>query len=859
MRACPRGPARVARLLGLSLLLVVGARAVDAHAGDARSGEPPRDFALVVGCDKYEFRPMRNSLKGCVNDANLIRERFESVLGLAPERTRVLAGWPDDANLRPSRRRILGVLDELTAAANAGDRILIFLAGHGSQQPDANGDEDDGLDEVFLPADVRGTRRRAGIEVIQNSISDDELYDKIRAMLDRGIRVCLFSDSCHSATLARGDDRRTRGIEPEEFGFDMVGSRGAADREVGDHLTHANFVGMYAVHADEKAQELPIAISDDEKRIHGIFSWSLAQALSRTSGEATFEDVYRLVIASYREQGFHQITPFIQGARDMAVMPGEERSSSLFARMEDGRIHVDAGILNGLYHGSTLRVASLDRSKSLGEIRVVQAAMLSSICEPIGDAIPTLEGAARLPVDILSTPAGSGRLRVHVVSEGEPGWMPELRSLDPGGGRITLVDDAGSAEWTAEPVADDPLVWRLVSQEGRRFAVREGLMPETLLGLHRVSLLLRLPSRAAMPEGIEVSILADGAKLEQGDTLRPGSDVSVSAFNATADPRDVWVFWVDADYGVAQVFPDPFETGSTPFLAAASKSTERAREIVPSRIEPILATDGTHGREHFLILAVDPDTSGLEFLETERLKPDTRGEVKGAAAKLFQELAFGPREGDDYVQALGAGTHVAVLSIDMSWSPITAPAALDGTAIRMPSGGRSPASTPADVPDAYAMGPDAVFVADGDVCIVADRPKNPSVLLIDLDAPFLGPDEIAAAVHDRTFGAEIALVFEPDSGRRVAYYDTDADGGPKSHAPRFDLIRVDDDGDGIADTEHLFEQDGDASGGRWRRRVSPLTPWLQAAAIDWLLFAPTDAFGAEEAALSALRKLLDGS
>ena len=47
----------------------------------------------------------------------------------------------------------------MAARATAGDPVYIHLSGHGTRQGDPEGDETDGLDEVFLPADT-GRRQR---------------------------------------------------------------------------------------------------------------------------------------------------------------------------------------------------------------------------------------------------------------------------------------------------------------------------------------------------------------------------------------------------------------------------------------------------------------------------------------------------------------------------------------------------------------------------------------------------------------------------------------------------------------------------------------------------------------------------
>jgi len=75
-----------------------------------------------------------------------------------------------------------------------GDIFLISYAGHGSQVPDRNGDEaengniDDGMDETWC--------------LFDRMLVDDELY-ALWAAFAPGVRIAIFSDSCHSGTMAR--------------------------------------------------------------------------------------------------------------------------------------------------------------------------------------------------------------------------------------------------------------------------------------------------------------------------------------------------------------------------------------------------------------------------------------------------------------------------------------------------------------------------------------------------------------------------------------------------------------------------------------------------------------------------------
>ena len=83
----------------------------------------------------------------------------------------------------PTRRNIMTALDTLTKSSQRGDFAIVYLSGHGSFQPDQpdgpDRDEEDGLDEVFLPYDVEISSPDGRATNITNGIIDDE-FGKVR-------------------------------------------------------------------------------------------------------------------------------------------------------------------------------------------------------------------------------------------------------------------------------------------------------------------------------------------------------------------------------------------------------------------------------------------------------------------------------------------------------------------------------------------------------------------------------------------------------------------------------------------------------------------------------------------------------
>lgn len=83
------------------------------------------------------------------------------------------------------------VIDGITKAASAltsGDIFMLSYSGHGGQLPDLNSDEDDAQDETWCLYD--------------GELVDDEIYSLL-CKFAQGVRILVFSDSCHSGTVTK--------------------------------------------------------------------------------------------------------------------------------------------------------------------------------------------------------------------------------------------------------------------------------------------------------------------------------------------------------------------------------------------------------------------------------------------------------------------------------------------------------------------------------------------------------------------------------------------------------------------------------------------------------------------------------
>lgn len=137
-------------------------------------------LALCVGINDYPGSG--SDLSGCVNDAN---DWAKALQARGYEVKTLLNSLATKAN-------ILLELRSLFERANWGDRIVFQFSGHGTWVPDKDGDEADQRDEALCCYDYSS----GGL------LTDDELHSVFQER-NYGVRVTVFSDSCHSGTMAR--------------------------------------------------------------------------------------------------------------------------------------------------------------------------------------------------------------------------------------------------------------------------------------------------------------------------------------------------------------------------------------------------------------------------------------------------------------------------------------------------------------------------------------------------------------------------------------------------------------------------------------------------------------------------------
>jgi hypothetical protein len=371
-------------------------------------------YALLVGCTKYDHRPRILPLVGPANDVELMRHVLEDSYGFDDKNIVTLSEAVAEKrgkDYRPVRKNIERAIRELIAKARPGDEVVILLSGHGSQQPDDDdpqkADELDGLDEIFLPADI-GAADEAGR--IPNAVIDDELGTWTSEIAAKGARVFVVADCCHSGTLLRGDVEVSREVPADQLSSPQAieAAQERAKKNPPTKLVHEQTVmdrsregvmALYAAKAEETAPERPMPYGDAGAKRYGVLTFTLCKLLVEQAAEKggtplTYRELGQRIQAQYIAWGrLNGPTPFVDAApadidREVLgniVHVGRSRIV-LSGNPADGWT-INVGRLHGMTKDSVLAVYAADAStrtaKSLGHVVVTESRVTDSTVAPV--------------------------------------------------------------------------------------------------------------------------------------------------------------------------------------------------------------------------------------------------------------------------------------------------------------------------------------------------------------------------------------------------------------------------------------------------------------------------------------------
>lgn len=412
------------------------------------------NHALLVGVSSYPSLSPQLQLNGPKNDVELMRGLLQR-RGFSAANIRVLADGVKDAHGDPTRALIMNELKAIISKAQKGDFVLLFFAGHGSQQPakdlGPNNPEPDGLDEIFLPRDIG--KWDGGAQSVQNAIVDDELGAIVTAMRNKGAFVWAIFDTCHSGTITRGiddDGVRYRDAKPADLGISdaqlaqaakagaALGVRTRGGPEAAAPMTSlqnsnvapgaGGFVAFYAAQSWERAPEQPqptnLSAGDPNKRSHGVLTYSLAEVIAMNPA-MTYRQAGEQILHRYRSQVRGNPTPLFEGdgvSLDATLFGTKPLPQVMQWKIEkaDNALKVSAGLLHRFADGAIFSIVANPGDPDKATLAFLQATkveLLQSIVVPLAREGKASLDAGKLPPEAyarLVHPNASLALRVSL-------------------------------------------------------------------------------------------------------------------------------------------------------------------------------------------------------------------------------------------------------------------------------------------------------------------------------------------------------------------------------------------------------------------------------------------------------------
>ena len=141
----------------------------------------PKGLALTIGLnsvDPKHYGGWSGELNACEADA----EDMAHIANSNKFKVQTLL------TKKATRAKVIGEISKAVRTLKPGDIFMLSYSGHGGQVPDLNNDEPDAQDETWC--------------LFDGELIDDELYAQL-GKFAQGVRVLVFSDSCHSGTVVK--------------------------------------------------------------------------------------------------------------------------------------------------------------------------------------------------------------------------------------------------------------------------------------------------------------------------------------------------------------------------------------------------------------------------------------------------------------------------------------------------------------------------------------------------------------------------------------------------------------------------------------------------------------------------------
>lgn len=467
----------MACVLACCVVLAIGSLAQD---GRLPKGEGNM-LALLVGIDDYADNSSFSDLDGALNDVVDMKSLLIENFGFPDDEEHIMVLTDNCATrsniVRTFQRHLIDKANEETV-------VVFHYSGHGSQVPDASGDENtDKLDETIVPHDSgRGDRPN-------RDITDDQLHALMVELQGITPHITWVLDSCHSGSGSKGSGRvrsaQSDTRQPEHLADLDIGGKGEAGKGLG--ADEPRYVLIAAARPDEKAREVRV-----EGEVRGALTYHLTRQIRQSrSGGVTYRDIMDQVRAKVAAVTYHH--PQLEGTDPDRLVFGTEslpakRYVLTHGKLNATEITLAAGQAHGVTEGSIYALYDPgekdfhENPEERPQIEVMKVGIVESRAKLLsGSFLPQSRAIeirhnypdASVRVVFASPSEKTGRIRkrlaglshIKVVAE-KDGYDLLLRE---GGGQI-ITEGAAPIEIAPRISLDDPNLVEKVSSQLAQWA-----------------------------------------------------------------------------------------------------------------------------------------------------------------------------------------------------------------------------------------------------------------------------------------------------------------------------------------------------------------------------------------------------
>lgn len=412
----------------------------------APAPESRKRFALLVGCTAYPNLDPALSLSGPSNDVELTAKLLTETFGY--EETEIIKLIQDNEDdMKPYLANIRREFDWLVQSADEEDEVFILLSGHGSQQTDDDPNnpddfEPDGMDEVFVPADVpRWNSQQPPV----GAITDDELRGWLATLHEKKKAfVFFFADTCHSGTLDRGpadDEAGAMGRflpaagKPANLNtrlYDQETNRGVSVVKEDQRALDAphGIASLYAVPPGMLAFERPMPTwpNTSTTKVYGQATWAFNRVMRGLQSKISYQELEDHLVWQF--QKLHWMPyPYVSGSNLDREVLGEDsfrsRSRIVLSTTDSGELRLNVGRLHGFRPESRFAVyaaaGARKQNQILGYVKAVEVSAVDSRvipCPPGENDAPAVVGG-KFPEHCSCVPVfinyGDARIDIRVA------------------------------------------------------------------------------------------------------------------------------------------------------------------------------------------------------------------------------------------------------------------------------------------------------------------------------------------------------------------------------------------------------------------------------------------------------------